>query len=61
MKRTYLTIGSGRLLEIRVILDDEQIIYEGRIEDATEEIKQLKYSEIKMGNPMTYYVYTELQ
>jgi len=58
-KRTYLAIGDGRLLNIRVILD-EKCVYEGMVEDAPETIKRLKYSEIQMGNPVTYIAYTKL-
>lgn len=46
-KRAYLTIGSIRNLELRVILDDKEIIYEGRIENASELIKQLRYSKVE--------------
>ena len=55
----YGEIGSARLLNIKVILDDNQLIYEGTIENAPDEIKRLKYSKIDMTNPMTYYVYSE--
>lgn len=58
-KRTYLAIGDGRLLNIRVILD-EKCVYEGMVEDAPETIKRLRYSEIQIGNPVTYIVYTKL-
>ena len=56
-KKVYLPIGSGRLLNIIVLLDDEKV-YEGRVEDASENIKELKYSKIEVGNPMIYYVYS---
>ena len=46
-KRAYLTIGSIRNLELRVILDDKEIIYEGRNENASELIKQLRYSKVE--------------
>lgn len=59
-KKVYLQIGAGRLLNIRVILDNEQV-YEGMVEDAPIEIKKLKYSKVDMGNPIVYYVYSELQ
>lgn len=58
-KKTYMPIGAGRLLNIRVILDG-QAVYEGMVENAPEEIKQLKYSEVQMENPITYIVYSEL-
>lgn len=58
-KRVYQDIGAGRLLDIRVILDDN-LVYEGRVEDAPDDIKKLKYSDIKMGSTITYYAYSEL-
>ncbi len=57
--RTYMQIGDSRLLNIRVILD-ENIVYEGMVEDAPAEIKKLKYSSVNMGNPIECYVYSEL-
>lgn len=59
-KKVYMAIGAGRLLDIIVILDGEKI-YEGMVEDAPEEIKQLKYSKVEIASKMTYYVYSELQ
>ncbi len=42
-RKVYMSIGSGRLLNIRAILDDNPTpIYEGMVEDAPEEIKDLK-------------------
>lgn len=57
--KTYLQIGAGRLLNIEVFLDNEKV-YEGKSEDAPEEIKELKYSDIKVENKITYYAYSEL-
>lgn len=59
-KRVYSPIGAGRLLNIRVILDGN-IVYEGMVEDAPKEIKDLKYSEVKIEDKFVYYVYSELQ
>lgn len=59
--KTYGSIGLARLLNIRVILDDTQIIYEGMVEDAPTEIKQLNYSKIKpTSSIVVFYVYSEL-
>lgn len=60
LKKIYLKVGSGRLLDIKVILDEKEV-YNGMIEDASEEIKKLKYSNVEMGSKITYYVYSELQ
>lgn len=58
-KRVYSTIGSGRLLNIKVILDGQEV-YNGMVEDAPNEIKQLKYSKVDVSSQLTYYVYSEL-
>ena len=43
-RKAYLTIGSVRALDIRVIFEDTEILYEGAEEDAPEEIKRLRAS-----------------
>ena len=58
-RKVYQNIGSGRLLNIEVILDDNKSLYTGMIEDAPDWIKQLKYSSVKMGKFITYFVYSE--
>jgi len=57
--KVYQRIGSARLLDIKVIKDDTEVIYEGRLEDAPEEIKNMKYSKVDTGKIMVYYVYSE--
>ena len=60
-RKVYVSIGSGRLLIIRVVLDDIPTpIYEGRVEDAPEEIKDLKYSKVNVASQITYYVYSDV-
>lgn len=60
-RKVYVSIGSGRLLNIRVVLDDNPTpIYEGRVEDAPEEIKDLKYSKVNVASQITYYVYSDV-
>lgn len=44
--KAYLTIGSVRALDIRVIF-----------EDAPEEIKRLRYSKVKNSDKMNFYIY----
>ena len=58
-RRNYLPIGESRLLNIKVIVDGN-LAYEGMVEDAPEEIKQMKYYKIEMENPIVYYVDTSL-
>jgi hypothetical protein len=57
-KREYMQIGLGRLLDIRVFLDNE-MIYEGMVEDAPQEVKDLKYSEIEIQDKFIYKVYSK--
>lgn len=59
--KVYGTIGSFRLIDIKVIQDDNNVIYEGEIKNAPEEIKNLKYSAIKTGKIMEFSVYSKLQ
>lgn len=58
-RKVYQSIGSGRLLNIEVILDDEKTLYTGKVEEAPDWIKQLKYSDVKVGGLMKYFVYSE--
>ena len=45
--KVYNQIGLSRLLNIRVIKDDVETLYEGMVEEAPEDIKNLKYSKIQ--------------
>lgn len=56
--KTYLQIGAGRLLDIRVFLDDVEV-YSGMVENAPEEIKKLYYSKIIMTDKYEYYTYSK--
>ena len=56
--KVYDNIGSLRLLNIKVIMNDKDTIYEGMVEDAPEDIKKLKYSKIDIASGTTFlYVY----
>jgi len=55
--KTYGNIGKMRLLRIKVILNDDETVYEGMVEDASEEIKQLEYSKIELGSTTTLFIY----
>lgn len=59
-KRVYGQIGLGRLLDIVVYLDNK-LVYEGMIEDAPDEIKNLKYSEIEVQGKVIYKAYSNMQ
>lgn len=50
-------IANLRLLNIQVTLNDEQIIYEGMVEDAPDEIKEMEYSKADIGKLFKIYVY----
>lgn len=52
--KTYLQIGSGRLLNIQVLYDGNEI-YEGRVEDAPDDIKELKYNKVEVKNGKVIY------
>lgn len=59
MIKNYLPIGSARLLDVRVIMDD-QVIYDGLVDKAPDDIKQLKYYDISFdGNKVEYKVTNE--
>ena len=57
MIKKFIKIGSVRLLNIRVILNNDSIIYEGMSDDAPNNIKDLVYSKVEVGSPIIYYVY----
>lgn len=59
--KIYNEIGLSRLLNIRVIKDNTEVLYEGMVEDAPIEIKQLKYTKIQTTDRVNFYVYTELK
>ena len=56
--KVYMQIGGGKLLDIRVFLDDIEV-YNGVVEDAPEEIKKLYYSKILMADKYEYYAYSK--
>ena len=59
-RKVYNEIGLSRLLNIRVIKDDVETLYEGMVEDAPEDIKLLKYSKIQTTDRVNFYVYSDL-
>ena len=56
-RKADLTIGSVGALDIRGIFEDTEILYEGAVGDAPEEIKRLRYSKVKNSYKMNFYVY----
>lgn len=58
-RKAYLTIWCGRLLDIKVIWEDTDVLYEGMVEDAPLEIKRLRYSKMENRDKLIFYVYIE--
>ena len=58
-RKVYNEIALSRLLDIRVIKDDIETLYEGMVEDAPKDIKLLKYSKIQTTDRVNFYVYTD--
>lgn len=54
--KTYLRINSCRKLDIKVIKNENEILYEGMVDDAPDEIRNLSYNRVDGGNPMVFYV-----
>lgn len=57
--KVYMQIGAGRLLDIRVFLDDIEV-YSGMVENAPDEVKRLYYSKILTTDKYEYYAYSRL-
>ena len=51
----YLNIGGLRLLDIKVVKDNE-VLYEGMVENAPDDIKAMKYKSIDSISPMILQV-----
>ena len=53
MMKLYDNIGSLRLMNIKVIKDNKDTLYEGMIEDAPDDIKKLRYAKIEIDSGTT--------
>ena len=51
--KLYDNIGSLRLMNIKVIKDNTDVIYEGMIENAPDDIKKLRYAKIEIDSGTT--------
>ena len=58
MKVYSARIGDIRLLDVR-IFDNDNLIYEGIIDDLPQEMKTWHYSKVEGMNHMNMYVYDE--
>lgn len=56
--KIYMQVGAGRLLDIRIFLDDIEV-YSGMIENAPAEVKKLYYSKILMTDKYECYTYSK--
>lgn len=58
--RKFSKIRSLRLLNIKVIMDDNEVIYEGMVDDAPDNILEMYYSKLIGSKPLELYVYSEV-
>lgn len=57
--KTYGAIGNMRLLDIRVMLNDKDTIYEGMVENAPNEIKEKEYYKLEITDKVNLYISNE--
>lgn len=57
MVKTYGKISSFKKMDIKVILNDTEVLYEGSIEDAPTNIQELHYNKALLGKVTEIYVY----
>ena len=55
----YRKIGDFRKMDIQVILNDQELIYEGIVDDAPIDIKELHYTKVELGKVTKIYVYKD--
>ena len=53
MMKLYDNIGSLRLMNIKVIKDNKDTVYEGMVENAPDDIKKLRYAKIEIASGTT--------
>ena len=51
--KIYDNIGSLRLMNIKVIKDNKDTLYEGMVENAPDDIKKLRYAKIEIDSGTT--------
>ncbi len=57
--KTYGKIDSFKKMDIKVILNDTEVLYEGKVEDAPANIKEMHYNKALLGKVTEIYVYQE--
>ena len=55
--KVYGKIGEFKRMNIKVILNDNEVLYEGKVEDASLNIKELHFSKVMLGKITEIYVY----
>ena len=55
--KVYGKIDEFKKMDIKVILNDNEVLYEGKIEDAPDNIKELHYNKALLGKVTEIYVY----
>ena len=58
--KTYGKIGEFKKMDIKVFLNDKEILYEGKVEDAPNNIKEMHFSKVMLGKITEIYVYEEI-
>ena len=57
--KTYCRIDSFKKMNIKVILNDKDVIYEGNVDDAPTNIKEMHYAKACLGKVTQIYVYND--
>lgn len=55
--KTYGKIDEFKRMNIKVILNDNEVLYEGKVEDAPDNIKELHYNKALLGKITEIYIY----
>lgn len=55
----YGKIQNFQKMKIKVILNDQEVLYEGEVADAPPNIKDMYYSQVKLNKVTEIYVYDE--
>lgn len=57
--KTYGRIDEFKKLDIKVILNDTEVLYEGKVEDAPKEIKERHFNKVLLGKITEIYIYDD--
>ena len=56
--KTYGKVSEFRKMNVKIILDDT-VLYEGSVDDAPENIKEMPYTKALLGKVTEIYVYQD--